>query len=79
LLLEEGANVLFADLTLRLESEILVKKYSEGNPHTLFKRTDVTAWTDLENLFTTANSVLGSIDIVCPGASVYEPPFSDFW
>lgn len=79
MLLEEGANVLFADLTLRPESEMLVQKYFESSPRALFKSTDVTAWTDLEDLFTTANSELGSNDIVCPGAGIYESPFSNFW
>jgi 3-hydroxybutyrate dehydrogenase len=79
LLLEGGANVLFADLELRPEAQTLVNKYSQAGPRAVFKRTDVTAWTDLEAMFSTADDELGSIDIVCPGAGIYEPPFSNFW
>jgi 3-hydroxybutyrate dehydrogenase len=30
-------------------------------------------------MFEVAQQHFGSIDIVCPGAGVYEPPFSNFW
>lgn len=79
LLLEGGANVLFADLELRPEAQKLADEYSQGNPRAVFKKTDVTSWTDLEAMFTTATDEFGGIDIVCPGAGVYEPPFSNFW
>ena len=78
-LLERGANVLFADLALRAEAEALVCAYSHGNPRALFKKTDVTAWHDLEKMFSTAEDEFGGVDIVCPGAGVYEPLFSNFW
>lgn len=39
----------------------------------------MTSWKDLNQMFATALDKFGSIDIVCPGAGVYEPPFSSFW
>lgn len=76
LLLQNGANVVFADLALRPEAEELVKQYSEK---ALFKKTDVTSWSDLNDMFTTAISRFGGVDIACPGAGVFEPPWSAFW
>lgn len=79
LLLDGEANVLFADLSLRLEAQHLVDKYFHGSPRAVFQRTDVTEWVELEAMFATAVSHFGTVDIVCPGAGIYEPPFSNFW
>jgi 3-hydroxybutyrate dehydrogenase len=79
LLLDGGANVLFADLSLRPEAQKLVDKYSQKTPRAVFRKTDVTEWVDLEAMFATAINKFGTIDIVCPGAGIYEPPFSNFW
>jgi 3-hydroxybutyrate dehydrogenase len=38
-----------------------------------FQETDVTEWKQLERMFQTALSHFGDIDIVVPGAGVYEP------
>ncbi|KAJ9632995.1 hypothetical protein H2204_007385 [Knufia peltigerae] len=76
LLLQNGANVVFADLSLRPEAEDLVKQYPSK---AVFKKTDVTSWTDLNEMFTTAVSKFGGVDIACPGAGVFEPPWSSFW
>lgn len=76
LLLQHGANVVFADLTLRPEAQSLIDSYKSK---AIFQRTDVTSWADLDQMFAIASSTFGSIDIVCPGAGVYEPPFSNFW
>jgi 3-hydroxybutyrate dehydrogenase len=75
-LLEQGANVVFADLALRKEAEEVVKKHGSK---AIFQKTDVTSWTQLERAFKAARDNFGSIDIVCPGAGVFEPPFSSFW
>lgn len=77
-LLEHGANVLFADLALRPEAEALVSQY-QSRPKAVFQRTDVTSWPDLDEMFKAAERHFGSIDIVCPGAGVFEPPWSNFW
>jgi 3-hydroxybutyrate dehydrogenase len=76
--LEAGSNVLFADLALRPEARELVSKY-QSTPKAFFQRTDVTSWRDLNEMFKVADEQFGCIDIVCPGAGVFEPPFSSFW
>ncbi|KEF61569.1 3-hydroxybutyrate dehydrogenase [Exophiala aquamarina CBS 119918] len=78
LLLRHGANVLFADIALRPEAQALINQY-QSKPKAAFQKTDVTSWTDLENMFKAAEKQFGSIDIVCPGAGVFEPPWSNFW
>ncbi|KIV90669.1 hypothetical protein PV10_05301 [Exophiala mesophila] len=45
----------------------------------LFKKTDVSKWSDLEDLFTFARSSFGQVDILCNGAGVFEPKWSNFW
>ncbi|KAK4934665.1 hypothetical protein LTR10_024129 [Elasticomyces elasticus] len=76
LLLQHGANVVFADLALRPEAEDLVKQYPKK---AVFQKTDVTSWADLNDMFKAAVDHFGSIDIVCPGAGVFEPHWSNFW
>lgn len=39
----------------------------------------MTDWSQLSRLFDAAHQHFGSVDVVCPGAGVYEPPFSNFW
>ncbi|KAI1627043.1 3-hydroxybutyrate dehydrogenase [Exophiala viscosa] len=76
LLLQDGANVVFADLALRPEAETLVRQHQKK---AVFQKTDVTSWEDLNNMFKAAVDHFGSIDIVCPGAGVFEPHWSNFW
>lgn len=79
-MLKNGANVAIGDLSLRPEAEKLVDEYSHGDgPKAVFVKTDVTSWSDLNNLFRKAKEEFGTFDIVCPGAGVFEPPFSAFW
>ncbi|KAF2430938.1 NAD(P)-binding protein [Tothia fuscella] len=82
LLLSKGCNVLIADLALRPEAQTLPERYSsksDSKPRAIFQQTDVTQWTQLQRAFTTCLDTFNSIDIVCPGAGVFEPPFSNFW
>ena len=79
MLLESGANVLFADLALRPEAKELVWQYAQGTPRAVFQHTDVSSWTALESMFRAAQEHFGSVDIVCPGAGIYEPKSSNFW
>ncbi|KAF5871954.1 putative nad-dependent 15-hydroxyprostaglandin dehydrogenase protein [Botrytis fragariae] len=81
LLLSKGCNVVIADLALRPEAEELISKYSDSSngPKAVFLKTDVTEWAQLEKMFEVATEQFGGADIVCPGAGVYEPPFSNFW
>jgi 3-hydroxybutyrate dehydrogenase len=75
-LLGGGCNVLFADLALRPEAQKLLDAHSgavEGKGRAAFQQTDVTDWKHLERMFGRAEEEFGEIDIVCPGAGVYEP------
>jgi 3-hydroxybutyrate dehydrogenase len=56
----------------------LIDQY-QSKPKAVFQKTDVTSWTDLDNMFNAAEEHFGSIDIVCPGAGVFEPHWSNFW
>ncbi|KAI1051260.1 hypothetical protein LB505_012525 [Fusarium chuoi] len=75
-LLERGCNVVMADLALRPEASELLKAYPS---QALYQPTDVTKWDQLDHAFEVAGREFGGYDIVCPGAGVYDPPFSNFW
>jgi NAD(P)-dependent dehydrogenase (short-subunit alcohol dehydrogenase family) len=72
LLLQRQCNVVLADLTLRPEAEDLLKS-SMSRARAIFQRTDVTQWDQLRGAFEAADQEFGGVDIVCPGAGVYEP------
>lgn len=71
--MDNGCNVLIADLALRPEAKVLVDKHSSGAARAVFQETDVRDWSQLERMFEVAEREFGEIDIVCPGAGVYEP------
>lgn len=75
LLLDNGCNVLIADLALRPEAQVIVDKHTPQttSSRAVFQKTDVTDWIQLERMFEVAEREFGEIDIVCPGAGVYEP------
>lgn len=77
LLLDSGCNVLIADLALRPEAQVIVDKHTPQttSSRAVFQQTDVTDWVQLERMFEVAEREFGEIDIVCPGAGVYEPVF----
>ncbi|KAF2151412.1 NAD(P)-binding protein, partial [Myriangium duriaei CBS 260.36] len=76
LLLASSCNVILADLSLRPEAHSLLSTY----PTTAhFVHTDVTSWPSLAATFDAAYSHFGDVHLVCPGAGVYEPPWSSFW
>ncbi|KAJ5575705.1 hypothetical protein N7535_002631 [Penicillium sp. DV-2018c] len=79
LLAENGCNVLIADLALRPEAQALVDEYQTGAVRVVFQQTDVIDWLQLERMFEVAEKEFGEVDIVCPGAGVYEPNWSNFW
>jgi NAD(P)-dependent dehydrogenase (short-subunit alcohol dehydrogenase family) len=39
----------------------------------VFQKTDVVDWEQLERMFEVAVREFGDVDIVCPGAGIYEP------
>jgi NAD(P)-dependent dehydrogenase (short-subunit alcohol dehydrogenase family) len=73
LLLEKGCNCVLADISLRPEAKALVEQYSTSTPRAVFQQTDVTDWAQLERMFEVAEKEFGEIDIVCPGAGIFEP------
>jgi NAD(P)-dependent dehydrogenase (short-subunit alcohol dehydrogenase family) len=81
LLLSRGCSVLLADLSLRPEAQALLTKYDgkSSSPRAVFCKTDVTSWPQLSHMFDTAISSFGHIDILCPGAGIYDPHWSNFW
>ncbi|KAK5136675.1 hypothetical protein LTR08_002328 [Meristemomyces frigidus] len=82
LLLARNCNVLIADLSLRPEAQKLVEEHSSNDgakARAVFVKTDVVQWPDLDNMFEVAEKEFGGADIVCPGAGVFEPHWSNFW
>ncbi|KAJ5470045.1 hypothetical protein N7530_007402 [Penicillium desertorum] len=79
LLVENGCNVLIADLALRPEAQVLADKHKTGSGRVVFQETNVIDWVQLERMFEVAEKEFGEVDIVCPGAGVYEPHWSNFW
>ncbi|KAI9688216.1 MAG: hypothetical protein M1822_001722 [Bathelium mastoideum] len=82
LLLSHGCNVVFADLALRPEAQEVVDAHSsttDDKPRAVFVETDVVQWPQLQRMFDVADQEFGGVDIVCPGAGIYEPKWSGFW
>ncbi|KAI9157969.1 Short-chain dehydrogenase reductase 3b [Paramyrothecium foliicola] len=80
LLLAKGTSVIVGDLSLRPEAEEVAKSYpATGETKFIFQKTDVSSWRDLSGLWKAALEAFPQIDLVVPGAGVYEPPFSSFW
>lgn len=74
ILLENGCDVVVADLGLTPQAEDIYKDYQEGKkPRMVFHKTDVTNWKQLRSAFERAQKEFGALDIVCPGAGIFEP------
>ncbi|KAF4840579.1 15-hydroxyprostaglandin dehydrogenase [Colletotrichum siamense] len=85
LLLERGCSVLIGDLALRPEASSLVSQYSpqfssdSSRPTAHFQQTNVASWPQLSRLWDTALATFPRVDIVVPGAGIFEPAWSSFW
>lgn len=86
LLLSHGCSVVLADLHLRPESQALLDAHphpppssSSDKPSALFHKTDVTSWPQLSSLWSHALEVFPAVEIVVPGAGIFEPRWSSFW
>ncbi|TEA11026.1 15-hydroxyprostaglandin dehydrogenase [Colletotrichum sidae] len=80
LLLNRGANVVVADLALRPEAQDLLSRHHDpSKPRAVFVKTDVTSWPAITRMFEVTIQEFGGFDILCPGAGVYEPHWSNFW
>jgi NAD(P)-dependent dehydrogenase (short-subunit alcohol dehydrogenase family) len=71
-LLENGCNVVIADLALTDEAEEVIEKNIKS-PKAIFQETDATDWSQLQAAFDTSIKTFGGLDIVCPGAGLFEP------
>lgn len=84
-LLAHGCSVLVGDLKLTPEASELAEAYphpptgEKAAASLSFHQTDVVSWVQLESLWARALSLFPRIDIVVPGAGIYEPPTSSFW
>ncbi|KAK4072871.1 uncharacterized protein Triagg1_5548 [Trichoderma aggressivum f. europaeum] len=86
-LLSRGCSVLVGDISLRPDAQELLIQYphnpstppSASRPVALFKKTDVTSWPQLLALTRAAEAAFPQIDIVVPGAGIFEPKWSSFW
>ncbi|PHH65781.1 hypothetical protein CDD81_1508 [Ophiocordyceps australis] len=95
LLLENGCSVMMADLKLNAEAVALLDTYAphagedtnggrteingHRRPTAHFHKTDVTSWPQLSALWEATLAAFPSINIVVPGAGVFEPPSVSFW
>jgi NAD(P)-dependent dehydrogenase (short-subunit alcohol dehydrogenase family) len=75
LLLSCNCNVLIADLQLTPEAQDLVSSKNEKSEtgRAVFKQTDVTDWKQLQAAFDATLKEFGGLDIVCPGAGIFDP------
>ena len=72
LLLENHCNVVIADIQLVPEAQEFLEK-TNGKAKVIFKKTDVADWAQLKAAFDAAIETFGKLDIVCPGAGIFEP------
>jgi NAD(P)-dependent dehydrogenase (short-subunit alcohol dehydrogenase family) len=86
LLLARGCSILIGDVGLRPEAEKLLSEHphspspsSSGRPSAVFHRTDVRSWPQLSSLFEAGLRSFPQVDIICPGAGLFEPVWSNFW
>ncbi|KAG6041915.1 hypothetical protein E4U41_000403 [Claviceps citrina] len=79
-LLAGGCCVVIADLKPSKESDALVQAAHEDDARASFIRTDVTDWRELDESFRHAIQEFGRLDIVIPGAGIFDPQdVSSFW
>lgn len=71
ILVGKGCGVLIADLALQPVAEEFIKTVKD--PKVVFVKTDVTKWDEIQYAFDTTISEFGRLDIVVPGAGVFEP------
>lgn len=83
-LLEAGASVIVADISLRPESRETISRYpyppaQPGQPSALWIKTDMSDWSSISHLWNATLDTFGRIDMIVNGAGIYEPPSSTFW
>ncbi|KAF6820607.1 nad-dependent 15-hydroxyprostaglandin dehydrogenase [Colletotrichum musicola] len=82
-LLNAGCSVIFADIALRPEAEATIARYPhpprDGSPSTFYHKTDQSNWADISATWNFALETFGRVDLLCPGAGIWEPPSSALW
>ncbi|KAF6826974.1 nad-dependent 15-hydroxyprostaglandin dehydrogenase [Colletotrichum plurivorum] len=82
-LLNEGCSVIFADIALRPEAEATISKYphpsKDGSPSAVYHKMDQSNWADISATWNFALEKFERIDLLCPGAGIWELPSSAFW
>jgi 3-hydroxybutyrate dehydrogenase len=73
LLNSKGCHIVIGDLALTPAAEQFLASPDNPQAKILFKKTDVSDWSQLTDLFTFAERELGPPDLVCPGAAIFEP------
>lgn len=71
ILVGKGCGVLIADLALQPVAEEFIKTVKD--PKVVFVKTDVTKWDEIQHAFDSTITEFGRLDIVVPGAGVFEP------
>ncbi|KAF0317583.1 putative oxidoreductase [Colletotrichum sp. SAR11_59] len=82
-LLKAGCSVIFADIALRPEAEELIAKYphpsKDESPSAVYHKMDQSNWAQVAETWEFALKTFGRVDLLCPGAGIWEPPTSSFW
>lgn len=69
-----GCNVVIADLALRPEASDITNAKNDARARASFIETDVLKWDQLQRCFDFAIKEFGHLDIVVPGAGIFDPP-----
>ncbi|POS71063.1 hypothetical protein DHEL01_v210541 [Diaporthe helianthi] len=79
-LLNAGCSVVLADIALREEAKALVSKFPHPAPvSAVYHKCDQSDWKSISETWEFTLNTFGRIDLICPGAGIWEPPFSSFW
>ncbi|KAH9243393.1 hypothetical protein K456DRAFT_1716968 [Colletotrichum gloeosporioides 23] len=82
-LLTAGCSVIFADIALRPEAEELIAKYphpsKDESPSAVYHKMDQSNWAQVSETWEFALKTFGRVDLLCPGAGIWEPPTNAFW
>lgn len=77
---ERGVATLIIDLQCHREAAAWLAAIETKGPKTLFRKTDVTCWKQLESAFDYFASEFGGVpEIVVAGAGIYEANSAGFW
>ncbi|KAJ0123866.1 hypothetical protein J7T55_012337 [Diaporthe amygdali] len=79
-LLNAGCSVVFADVALRDEAKALIAKFPHpGTVSAVYHKCDQSNWKSISETWEFTLKTFGRIDVLCPGAGIWEPPHSTFW